>query len=331
MRSQDPTSLPRRRYSAALLAATVVPHAARAAGATDIPSKPITLIVGFAPGGAMDTIARIVAKKVSEKIGQSVVVQNRAGAGGNIAQEQLYRAEPDGTTLLLANIGSLAINPRLMKMPYSPTELSPVTMAAAFPNVLVVRSDLGVRTLKQFIDLAKKDPEKITVASAGPGTSSHLTAEMFNGRTGLNLTHVPYQGGAPAMMAVLGNQVSAYYATPSSADPYIQNKQVVPIATTGLERAKELPDVPTIAESGYPGFNATNWYAFMLPPKCTPALIKRWNTELVAAMSQPSVVAAFAQHNLVPKPSTPEELAAFIESETASWGKVITERNISVK
>lgn len=315
-----------------MLAATVVPQVARAAGPADtIPARTITMLVGFAPGGAMDTIARIVAKTASEKIGQSIVVQNRAGAGGNIAQQTLYQAEPDGSMLLLANIGSLAINPKLMKMNYSPTELSPVTMAAAFPNVLVVRADLGIRTLQQFIDAARKDPEKITVASAGPGTSSHLTAEMFNGRTGLNITHVPYSGGGPAMLAVLGGQVSAYYATPSSADPYIQSKQVIAIGTTGLERAKELPDVPTIAESGFPGFNSLNWYAFMLPPKASAALVKRWNAELVAAMSVPSVIAAFAQHNLVPKPSTPEELAAFIDSETASWSKVITERNITVK
>ena len=324
--------LNRRQIARVLLSATLSPLWVSRAGAQEAwPKKSINLIVGFAPGGAIDTVARIVAQHLASKLGQAVVVQNRPGAGGNIAQQQVFLSEPDGSTLLLAAIGSLVINPRLMKLPYNPRDLAPVTLAASFSNILVVKSDLGVRTLQDFINLARKDPLRVSFASGGVGTASHLAGEMFNQRAGLDILHVPFQGGAPAMTALLGGQVTAYYATPSSAQPFIESKQVVAVATTGLERTSELPAVPTIAESGFKGFNATNWYAFMLPAKTPPALVKRWNAELVAALSAPEVMAGFAQHALVPKPSTPEELASFIDSESAAWAKVINDRNINLK
>ena len=322
----------RRQIARVLLSATLPPLWVSRAGAQEAwPKKPINLVVGFAPGGAIDTVARIVAQHLALKLGQAVVVQNRPGAGGNIAQQQVFLSEPDGSTLLLAAIGSLVINPRLMKLPYNSRDLVPVSLAASFSNILVVKSDLGVRTLQDFINLARKDPLRVSFASGGVGTASHLAGEMFNQRAGLDVLHVPYQGGAPAMTALLGGQVTAYYATPSSAQPFIDSKQIVALATTGLERTSELPAVPTIAESGFKGFNATNWYAFMLPAKTPPALVKRWNAELVAALSAPVVIAGFAQHALVPKPSTPEELASFIDSESAAWAKVINDRNINLK
>ena len=324
--------LTRRQYSRALLAAPLLPLLVPRASAQDaFPKRPISLVIGFAPGGAIDTIARIVAQNLNQKLGQPVVVQNRPGAGGNIAQQQVYQAEPDGSTLLLGTIGSLVINPRLMKLPYNPRDMAPVSLAVSFPNILVVKSDLGVRTVQDFINLAKKDPKRVSFASGGVGTASHLAGEMFNQRTGLDILHVPFQGGAPALTALLGGQVTAYYATPSSAQPFLESKQLIAVATTGLERASDLPAVPTIAESGFKGFNATNWYAFVLPAKTPPALVKRWNAEIVAVLSAPEVVSAFAQHGLVPKPSTPEELTSFLNSETAAWAKVIAERNINLK
>ena len=324
--------LTRRQTSRVLLAAALPQLWVSQASAQDAwPKKSINLVVGFAPGGAIDTVARIVAQHLTQKLGQTVVVQNRPGAGGNIAQQQVYLAEPDGSTVLLAAIGSLVINPRLMKLPYNPRDLAPVSLAASFPNILVVKSDLGVRTVQEFINLARKDPMRVSFASGGVGTASHLAGEMFNQRAGLNILHVPFQGGAPAMTALLGGQVTAYYATPSSAQAFIESKQVVALATTGPERTSDMPSVPTLSESGFKGFNATNWYAFLLPAKTPAALVKRWNTELVAVLSAPEVVAAFAQHGLVPKASTPEALASFIDSETAAWGKVITERNIDLK
>ncbi len=294
------------------------------------PRKPINLVVGFPAGGAIDALARVVAQKLSQTLKQPVVVVNRPGAGGNIAQQALTQADPDGATLLLASIGSLAINPHLMKMGHDPQrELAPVSMAALFPNVLVVRPELGVKTVQEYLALAKRDSKSMSFASGGVGTASHLAGEMLNQRAGVEILHVPFQGGGPAMTALLGGQVSAYYATPASARPFLESKKVIALATTGVERSPEMPAVPTIAEAGLPGFNATNWYAFVLPGKTPPALVKRWNTELVAALSAPDVVAGLAQHGLVPKPSTPEQLATFLDSETKAWGKVITERRIT--
>lgn len=324
--------LTRRQCSRALLAAPLLPLLVPRVHAQDaFPKKPISLVVGFPPGGAIDTVARIVAQNLTQRLGQPVVVQNRPGAGGNIAQQLVYQSEPDGSTLLLGTIGSLVINPQLMKLPYNPRDMAPVSLAVSFPNILVVKSDLGVRTVQDFINFARKDAKRVSFASGGAGTASHLAGEMFNQRTGLDILHVPFQGGAPALTALLGGQVTAYYATPSSARPFLESKQVVAVATTGLDRAGEMPGVPTLAESGFKGFNATNWYAFMLPAKTPPALVTRWNAELVAVLSAPEVIAAFAQHGLVPKPSTPEELASFLDSETVAWAKVIAQRNINLK
>ncbi len=296
------------------------------------PARPINLVVGFPAGGAIDTIARAVAQKLGQTLKQPVVVSNRPGAGGNIAQQAVAQAEPDGSTLLLASIGSLAINRHMMKITHDPQrDLAPVSMAAVFPNVLIVRPELGVKTLQEYMALAKRDSKKMSFASGGVGTASHLAGEMFNQRAGVDILHVPFQGGAPAMTALLGGQVSAYYATPASAGPFLESKKVVALATTGVERSPELPKVPTVAESGLPGFNATNWYAFVLPGKTPPALVKRWNTEVVNALTSPDVIAALAQHGLVPKASTPEELAAFLDSETKAWGKVIAERRITAQ
>lgn len=296
------------------------------------PRRQITIVVGFSAGGTIDALARVVAQQLSQRLGQTVVVSNRPGAGGNIAQQLVQQGEPDGATLLLASIGSLAINPLLMKLSYDPQrELAPVSMASVFPNVLVVRPELGVKNLQEFLALAKAKGKEISFASGGSGTASHLAGEMLNQRAGLEMVHVPFQGGNPAMMAVLGGQVSAYYAAPASALPYLEAKKVVALATTGMERWAQLPDVPTVAESGFAGFNAINWYAFVLPGKTAPEIVKRWNAQLVSVLSSPEARSALAHHGLVPKPSTPEELAAFIDSESKSWAKVITERRLHLK
>jgi tripartite-type tricarboxylate transporter receptor subunit TctC len=303
------------------------------AAAQDVlPKKQITIVVGFPVGGGIDTTARIVAQKLAQNLGRSVVVLNRPGADGNIGQQVVVQSEPDGSTILLGSIGSLAINPHLMKFSYDPVkDLAPLTLGVIFPNVLVVRPELGVRSLQDFIQLARNDPGKISFASGGAGTASHMAGEMLNQRAGLNILHVPYKGGSPAITDLLGGQVSAYYATPSSALPFLESKKLVALATTGLERVEQLPNVPTIAESGFPGFNATNWYAFVAPGKTPPAVIKRWNVELVNALSAPDVRAALIQHGLIPKPGTPEELADFISSESKSWAKVIKDRHITVE
>jgi tripartite-type tricarboxylate transporter receptor subunit TctC len=300
------------------------------AGAEELPRKPLTLVVGFAAGGATDTAARIIAKKLSENIGQPVVVDNRAGAGGNIAHQVVARAEPDGATILLGSIGPLTIAPHLTKVGYDPQkDLAPLTMGVTFPNVLVVHTGLGVKTLAEYIALAKQNPGKLDFASSGPGSASHLAGELFNQRAGVDIVHVPYKGGAPAMIDLLGGRVASYYTTPSTAAEHIKAGKLIPLATTGLARPAVLPDVPTIAESGFPGFNATNWYAFVAPGRTPAPILDRWNNELVKALNAPEVRDELLKHGLTPMPGSREELARFIDSESRTWGQVIKERKIT--
>lgn len=296
------------------------------------PKKTINLVVGFAAGGGADTSARLIAKKLSENIGGSVVVQNRAGAGGNIAHHTVANAEPDGSTILLGSIGPLSIAPHLMKLPYDPErDLAPITMGLSFPNVLVVHPGLNVKTLAEFITLARKNAGGLTYASTGAGSASHLAGELFNQRAGVELVHVPYKGGSPAMIDLIGGRVSAYYSTPSSAGPHIKTGKLIPLATTGLTRPDSLPDVPTIAESGFPGFSATNWYAFVAPAKTPTAILEGWNREIVKVLNTPDVREQLLSHGLIPAPGTRDELGRYIATESATWGKVIRERKITAE
>src|SRR5262245_7875495 len=299
-------------------------------GAQEFPKKTITLVVGFAAGGATDTAARLIAKKLTDNLGVPVVVDNRAGAGGNIAHQAVARAEPDGTTILLGSIGPLAIAPHLTKVGYDPQkDLAPLTMGMNFPNVLVVHAGLGVKTLAEYIALAKKSPGKLDYASTGPGSASHLAGELFNQRAGVEIVHVPYKGGAPALTDLLGGRVAAYFSTPSTAGPYIESGKLIALATTGLTRPAFMPNVPTLAESGFPGFNATNWYAFVAPGKTPEPILARWNQELVKALNAPEVRDELLKHGLTPMPGSREELARYIESESKIWAQVIKERKIT--
>ena len=301
--------------------------------ADDLPAgKPITVIVGFVAGGASDTSTRLVAKKVSENIGQPVVVENRPGAGATIATQYVANSKPDGSTLILGTIGPIAVAPHLMQLGYDPIhDLAPITMGVNFPNVLVVHPSLNVKTLKEFIDLARKEPGKLTYAATGVGSASHLAGELFNQRAGVEILHVPYKGGAAAMVDLLGGRISAYYSTPSTAEPHIKSGKLIAIATTGLKRSAMFPDIPTIAESGYPGFNASNWYAYLAPAKTPEATLNRLNTEFVRALNDPEVREQLAQHGLVPDPMTRQELADFIAAESKTWATVVKERNIKIE
>ena len=297
--------------------------------AQDIPNKPITMVVGFAAGGGSDTAARLIAKKLSENLDRSVLVDNRPGAGGNIAHQAIARGESDGSVILLGSIGPLSIAPHMMKVGYDPQkDLAPITMGLLFPNVLVVSPSLGVKTLAQYIALAKAKPGVLNYASTGSGSASHLAGELFNQEAGIDITHSPYQGGAPALTDLLGGRVAAYFSTPSSAAPYIESDKVIPLASTGLTRSPALPNLPTVAESGFKGFNAVNWYAFVGSAQMNPKVLQRWNTEIVRVLQSPDVKENLIKHGLTPEPSTREELARFIESESKKWGQLIRERKI---
>lgn len=296
------------------------------------PKKPVSMVVGFAAGGAADTAARLIARKLGENIGQTVIVDNKPGAGGNIAHQLVAHAAPDGTTLLFGSVGPLTIAPHLMKLGYDPVrDLAPITMGVNFPNVLVVHAGVGVKTLAEFVALAKKKPGSLDFASTGAGSASHLAGELFNDRAGINTVHIPYKGGAPALQDLLGGRVAAYYSTPATAGPHIESGKLIALASTGLTRPSFLPNVPTIAESGYPGFNATNWYAFVASSKTPKALLDRWNVELVKVLNAPDVREQLDKHGLTPQPGTRDELARYIASETAVWGRIIKERKISAE
>ena len=288
------------------------------------PAKPVTLVVGFAAGGAADAAARLIAKKLGENIGQSVVVDNKGGAGGNIAHQFVANAPADGSVLLLGSVGPLTIAPHLMKVNYDPfKDLAAVSGGVNFPNVLVVHKGAGVKTLAEFVQLSKKKPGSVEFASTGAGSASHLAGELFNQRAGIDMTHIPYKGGAPALQDLLGERVTSYFAAPPTAMPHVEAGTLIPLATTGLTRPAYLPGIPTVAESGFPGFEALNWYAFVAPGKTPAPLLDRWNQEIVKVLNDPGVKEALNKHGLSPQPTTRAELTAFMKKESAQWAATI--------
>jgi tripartite-type tricarboxylate transporter receptor subunit TctC len=295
------------------------------------PNRPITMVVGFAPGGGTDTAARIIAKAASERLGQSVVVDNRAGAGGNIAHELVAKAAPDGHTILLGSVGPLAVAPHLIaNLPYDPLkDLAPVTMAVTFANVLVVHDEVPVRTLADYVLLAREKAGTLTYGSSGIGGAGHLSGELFRMMSKVDIVHVPYKGGAPAMQGLLGKQVASIFATPISAGPHIKSGRIRAIAVTSAARTEFMPDVPTVAESGFPGFEATNWYAYVLPAKTPNQIVERWNRELGKILNDAAVRAALLAQGMEPAPGTREALAAYIKREYDTWGRVVKEAKIT--
>ncbi len=295
------------------------------------PFSQANLIIGFASGGAIDMTGRIVAAAVSEATGLPVVVNNRPGAGGNVAHQTLVSSGPyDGSTIILSSVGSLTVSPHMTRLTYDPKkDFLPITMGVNFPNVLVVPASLKVKTLQQFIDYARKNPGKVNVASSGIGSAAHMAAELLNERAGITMVHVPYKGGAPAMTDLLTGRVDAYFSTPSSSRPHIESGKLVALATTGLSRSSEFPDLPTVNET-YPGFNATNWYAFMAPVGTPESTVRWWNDKLVSALKSEDVKKKLAAAGLTPSPSTPLELKSAIAAEYDTWGKIIKERGITL-
>src|SRR4029453_2225371 len=282
------------RVTAAIVAAGV----AACAAAQTFPNRTVTLTVGFAPGGGTDTAARIVAQKLSENNGQAVVVENKSGAGGNIAAQQIALAPPDGYTIHLTSVGPMSVAPHLVKNPgYDPKrDIAPITMGVMFPNVFVVNEAVPAKTLAEFVALAKQKPGKLTYASSGIGGAGHLAGELFKERAGIDIVHAPYKGGGPAMTDLLGERIAMYVGVPSTTQPHVEAGKVPALATTGARRTATMPNVPTVAESGYPGFEAVNWYAFVAPGKTPKDLLDFWNRELTKVLNDPAVNAELAKH-----------------------------------
>jgi tripartite-type tricarboxylate transporter receptor subunit TctC len=317
-------------WIATALAAALAALAQCALAQGNYPTRTITMVVGFAPGGGTDTVARIVAQKVGASVGQSVIVENKAGAGGNVATDHVARSAPDGYTILLGSVGSLAVAPHLIaKLPYDPLrDLAPITMAVEFANVLVVHPSVPANTLAEFVQVAKDKPGTLTYGSSGIGGAGHLAGELLRLMAGIDIVHVPYKGGGPAIQGMLGGQISAIFATPVTAGPHIKAGKVRAIATTGATRSAYLPEVPTIAESGYPGYEATNWYAYLAPAGTPKPVLERLHRELVQALRAPDVREQLDKQGIEAKPGTPEELTKYMERELATWGRVVKEAKI---
>jgi tripartite-type tricarboxylate transporter receptor subunit TctC len=312
-----------------LLATLLSVGAAFTIHAQNFPNKPITTVVGFEPGGGTDTTARIIGPVLGEQVGQQIVVENRSGAGGNIAVDFVAKQAPDGYSLVLANVGALTVNPHIMKTPYDPLkDLTPISMAAVFANVIVVQPSLGVNSIADYVKLAKEKPGEVTYSSSGVGGAGHLAGELLKLMAKADLVHVPYKGGGPAMQGFLGGQVASMIATPVSAVSHVKSGRAKPIATTGSKRAHLMPDVPTVAEQGYPDYEVLNWYAYLGPKGMPKNVVDRLNAEIRKALTNQRVVDAMNKTGVEPQSSTPEELAKYMAREYQTWGRVTKEAGI---
>ena len=294
-----------------------------AAQAQNYPEKPIRLVVGFAAGGGTDTTARIMAPKMSEVLGQQVVVENRPGAGGVIANEMLTKAAPDGYTLLLSSVGPLTVSPHFSKVGYDTfKDQLPVSLGVTFPNILVVHPSVKAQTFAEYVKLAQT-PEGMSYGSAGIGSAGHLSGELLKMMSKANLQHIAYKGGGPAMGDLVGGSVPSVFASAPTVGPQVKAGKIRALAVTGPKRFTNLPDVPTIAESGYPGYSATNWYAFVAPAKTPRAIIMKLNAAIGQAQADKATNQRLLEDGIEATPSTPEEMGAFMRKEYETWGKVV--------
>jgi len=301
-----------------------------AAHAEVYPSKPVRMIVAYPPGGGTDIVGRMVAQKLGEALGQPVVVENRGGASGNIGTELAARAVPDGYTVLMGNVAPNAINVSLFRnLPYDPVaDFAPVTLVASTPNILVVHPTTPARTVKEVIALAKAKPGALNFASAGVGSSSHLAGELFRILAGADIVHVPYKGAGPAMVDVLSGQVQLYFATMPAAMPHVKSGRLAPVAVTSARRSQALPGLPTIAESGVSGYEASTWYGLLAPARTPGAAVARLHEGVVKILADAAVREKLADQGFEPVGDSPGEFAAYIKSEIAKWGKVIRDAGI---
>jgi tripartite-type tricarboxylate transporter receptor subunit TctC len=302
-----------------LLAASALP--AHAAG-EPFPNKPVRLVIGFAPGGGTDTTARALSTKLTAAFGQQVIVDNRPGHSGTIAADIVSKATPDGHTVLLGTI-ALAINPSLTKkMPFDTLrDLAPVTRAADSTNILVLHPSVAAKSVKELIALAKTRP--LNGGSSGIGGTGHLAVELFNLQAGTRITHVPYKGGGPAIVDLLAGNIQLIFATAASSIGHIKSGRIRPLAVTTAKRSALVPELPTIAEAGLPGFEANNWNGFLVPAKTPRPVIDRLNKEIAGALSLPDIKDFLFKQGLDAAPGTPEAFGAYIRSEMGKWAKVI--------
>lgn len=297
----------------------------------EYPNRPITIIVPFAVGGTTDVLARTVGQALGVELGQPVMIDNRAGAGGNIGAALAAKASPDGYTLLMGTVGTHGINAGLYKkLPYDPIkDFTPLTRVANVPNVLVANPAQPYKTVPELIAYAKANPGKVYFASAGSGTSIHLSGALFDTMADVDMVHVPYKGSGPAMNDLLGNQVGIMFDNLPSAMPHIRSGKLRPLAVTTAKRSQELPKTPTIAESGVPGYEATSWFGLFVPAGTSPTIVKRLHVALVKVLPQNDVkkrISSLGGEVVIEKP---EQFANFIQAETVKWAKVVRDSGAS--
>lgn len=289
------------------------------------PQRPIRFVVPFAPGGSTDTLARSIGIKLSETMGEQIVVDNRAGGNGNIGMQIVAEAPPDGYTIVLGYIANLAIGPHLYaKLPFDPVKsFAPITLLAESPNILVAHPSLPVKNLKELIAYAKAHPGKLNFGSASVASVGHLTGVMLNQMAGIDMQHVPYKGSGQAVVDVVGGQIQLMFSGMSSVMPHVKAGRLKALVVTGAKRSPAVPDVPTIAESGFPGFSATAWYGVLAPAKTPKPIVKRLHDEIVKSLAQPDVKQRLESVGFELIGGTPEQLAEHIKTEIKKWEKVV--------
>ncbi|MDM0010991.1 tripartite tricarboxylate transporter substrate binding protein [Variovorax sp. J22P168] len=326
------TSQPRRLLLTATATAALALLGGPAAAQGTWPTKPVRIVVPFAPGGTTDILARAVAPELSRAFGQQFVVDNRAGAGGNVGAEIVAKAPNDGYTLLMGTVGTHGINRALYpKLPYDPIkDFTPITLVAAVPNVMEMNADkaaaLGIRNVADFIKYAKANPGKLNMASSGSGTSIHLAGELFKSMTGSYMTHIPYRGSGPALMDMVGGNADVMFDNLPSSMQQIKGGKLLPLAVTSAQRSPALPDVPTVEEAGGPalkGYEASSWFGLLAPAGTPPEVVSRIQQEVAKSLATPAVKEKMLAQGAIPSGDTPAAFAKLIDSEHAKWAKVV--------
>lgn len=322
-----------RRMSLALGLGLLAAATGTAASAQSFPDRSITMIVPFAAGGSTDVVARIVAQKMSEDLGQQVIVQNVAGAGGNLGADNVARAAPDGYTILMGTVATHALNPLILKStPYdAEKDFAPISLLVIVPNVLVVNPELPAKNVQELIALLKADPDKYSYASSGNGTPLHLSGELFKSMAGVDMQHIPYKGAGPALNDVIGNQVPIMFDNLPSSSSHIKAGTLRALAVTTAERASSFPDIPTIAESGIPGYETYTWNALFAPANTPADMITRLNASAKKALTDPAVAERMKEFSATIVGSTPEELGAHVKAELAKWKPVVEGAHIQME
>jgi tripartite-type tricarboxylate transporter receptor subunit TctC len=300
------------------------------AAAQNYPTKPIRFIVPFAPGGNTDVQARLIGQKLTDAMGQQVIIDNRPGAGGTIGVDMAAKAAPDGYTLVLASFGNILVGPSLYKkLPYDPVkDLAPVILVSEPAGLIVVHPSVPVKSLRELIDYAKANPGKLNYASAGNGTWNHLFAEQLKSITGIQIAHVPYKGAGPAMTDVVGGHVQVMFAPFPSARTHLKSGRLRALAVTGTKRSLLFPQVPTVAQAGLPNYSAASWFGILTPAGTSRAIIARVNQEVNRAFAMPEIKAAYAAEGLEPSGGSPEDMAKSIRDGMAKWGRLVQQLGI---